>query len=148
MSTICCSSPLQDGGNTSSEGSNETEGFDGEIGFKRCVPFSTNIRARSEISPIRMAPANIGIQLPTLGLSSATYTFTKLLKLAVALLRKLGVRCILYLDNMLIIAQSKQTLLQQLATAIDLQVSLRFIINLDKSVVKPTYTQSSYWDSF
>jgi hypothetical protein len=74
------------------------------------------------------------------GLSSAPYTFTKLLKPAVALLRKLGVRCILYLDDMLIMAQSKQTLLQQLATAIDQLVSLGFIINLDKSVVEPAHT--------
>ena len=72
------------------------------------------------------------------GLSSAPYTFTKLLKPAVALLRKLGIRCILYLDDMLIMAQSKTALLEHLAMAIDLLVSLGFIINLDKSVIKPT----------
>ena len=73
------------------------------------------------------------------GLNSAPYTFTKLLKPAVALLRRLGIRCILYLDDMLIMAQSKSTLLEHLATAVDLLVSLGFIINLDKSVVKPTH---------
>ena len=72
------------------------------------------------------------------GLNSAPYTFTKLLKPAVALLRKLGIRCILYLDDMLIMAQSKRALLGHLATAINPLVSLGFIINLDKSVIKPT----------
>ena len=72
------------------------------------------------------------------GLNSSPCTFTKLLKPAVALLRKLGIWCILYLDNMLIMVQSKRALLGHLATAIDLLVSLGFIINLEKSVIKPT----------
>lgn len=45
----------------------------------------------------------------------------------------------MYPDNMLIIAQSRQTPLKQLATAIDLLVSLGFVINLEKSVVRPTH---------
>ena len=53
-------------------------------------------------------------------LRSAPHAFTKLLKPIVALLRKLGIRCILYLDDMLIMSQSRVDLQSQLATAIDL----------------------------
>ena len=72
------------------------------------------------------------------GLRSAPHAFTKLLKPVVALLRKLVIRCILYLDDMLIMAQSKQDLQSHLATAIELLTLLGFIINTKKSVFKPT----------
>lgn len=62
-------------------------------------------------------------------LSSVPYVFTKLLKPVGAVLRKLGSRCVLYLDDMLIMAQSKERLRSYLATASELLVSLGFIIN-------------------
>lgn len=45
------------------------------------------------------------------GLSNTPYAFTMLIKPVVALLRKLGIRAILYLDDMLIIAQKKEELI-------------------------------------
>ena len=71
------------------------------------------------------------------GLQSAPHTFTKLLKSAVALLRRLGIRCILYLDDKLIMSKSKENLLSYLGTAIELLILLGFIINTKKSVFKP-----------
>lgn len=71
------------------------------------------------------------------GLRSAPYVFTKILKPVIALLRKLGIRCILYLDDMLILAQSKRELLSNLATALELLILLGFIINTKKSVFTP-----------
>ena len=61
------------------------------------------------------------------GLRSAPHKFTKLLKPIVALLRKLGIRCILYLDDILIMSQSRMDLQSQLATAIELLILLGFI---------------------
>ena len=72
------------------------------------------------------------------GLSSAPYVFTKLLKPVVTVLRKLGIRCVLYLDDMLIMAQSKERLRSYLATAVELLVSLGFIINTKKSIFSPS----------
>ena len=68
------------------------------------------------------------------GLSSAPCTFTKLMKPVVSALRKLGTRLVLYLDDMLIMAQSK---VQQLASVLKLLVGLGFIVNTKKSVLSP-----------
>ena len=72
------------------------------------------------------------------GLSSAPYVFTKLLKPAVAILRRLGIRVVLYLDDMLIMANSKEEARLHLATAMHLLTALGFILNLNKSVSTPT----------
>lgn len=53
-------------------------------------------------------------------------------------LRKLGIRSILYLDDTLIMARSKEEARRHLATAMELLVALGFIINLKKSTLSPT----------
>jgi len=72
------------------------------------------------------------------GLSSAPQTFTKLLKPVVCTLRRLGVRLILYLDDMLIMSQSRHEIRAHLATTMELLCALGFIINMKKSVFTPT----------
>lgn len=72
------------------------------------------------------------------GLSSAPCVFTKLLKPVVSTLRKLGIRLVLYLDDMLIMAKHREEAKSHLATIMDLLLSLGFIINLKKSVLSPT----------
>ena len=71
-------------------------------------------------------------------LSSAPCVFTKLLKPAVATMHRLGMRLVLYLDDMLILAQTIQMTRECLATALELLLSLGFVINLKKSVLSPT----------
>lgn len=68
------------------------------------------------------------------GLSSAPYIFTKLMKPVVAILRKLGIRVILY---MLIMAPTKEEVRKHLATALELLIALGFVINTKKSVTRP-----------
>ncbi len=72
------------------------------------------------------------------GLSSAPYTFTKLLKPAVATLRRLAIRTVLYLDDMLLMARSKEEARMHLATALELLIALGFIVNTRKSIFSPT----------
>ena len=50
------------------------------------------------------------------GLASAPRTFTKIMKPVVAILRNLGIQLIIYLDDLLIIADSEQTARLHLAT--------------------------------
>ena len=71
------------------------------------------------------------------GLSSAPYT-SKLMKPVVSTLRKLGIKSILYLDDMLIMARSKEEARKYLATAMELLVALGFIVNLKKSTLTLT----------
>ena len=61
----------------------------------------------------------------------------KLLKPVVAILRRLGIRVVLYLDDMLIMASSREEAQTHLATAMHLLTPLE-ILNLDKSVLTPT----------
>ena len=85
------------------------------------------------------------LQFQTLpfGLSTAPFTFTKLTKPAIRVLRQVGVRIVVYLDDMLLTAQSEYQLLQDVATTMWLLVALGFIINLPKSVLMPS-TQLEY----
>lgn len=72
------------------------------------------------------------------GLSSAPYTFTKLMKPVVSALRRLGIHLILYRDDMLIMGENKRKLQGHLASALMLLIALGFIVNLKKSIVTPT----------
>ena len=72
------------------------------------------------------------------GLSCAPRVFTKLMKPVIAHLRSQGIRLIIYLDDMLIVADTSKQLQQHLQTATSLLTDLGFLINTDKSVLQPT----------
>ena len=72
------------------------------------------------------------------GLCTAPFTFTKLTKPLVQFLRRVGIHILIYLDDMLLSAQSKQQLLEHLSTVIWLLASLGFVINVPKSVLTPS----------
>lgn len=71
------------------------------------------------------------------GLRSAPRVFTNILKPVMALLRRQGIRTIIFLDDMIIMAQSKEELLQQIEEIIQLWQLLGFIINWEKSQLNP-----------
>ncbi|XP_044146965.1 uncharacterized protein LOC122935270 [Bufo gargarizans] len=71
------------------------------------------------------------------GLSSAPWCFTKLMRPVVAWLRSRGIRLIIYLDDILLLAQDRQTLLSHLELTSSLLTGLGFLINYDKSVLTP-----------
>ena len=77
-------------------------------------------------------------QVLPFGLNSAPCTFTKLTKPVVSVLRRLGVRVIIYLDDMLLMAKSAQEASAHLRAAIEILVALGFVINLKKSVFQPS----------
>ena len=72
------------------------------------------------------------------GLASAPRVFMKLMKPVVALLRQQGIRLIIYLDDILIMAESSNLELHQAASALNLLESLGFIVNYEKSHLVPT----------
>ena len=72
------------------------------------------------------------------GLSSAPWVFTKTLKPVAALLREMGVRMVIYIDDILIMAESMELARQQVAALIYLLECLGFVIHKDKkSVLTP-----------
>ena len=71
------------------------------------------------------------------GLSSAPRIFTKLLKTPISLLRRMNIRIIIYLDDMLIIGSCIKELMQSRDTVIYLLQHLGFVVNWEKSLLCP-----------
>lgn len=72
------------------------------------------------------------------GLSCAPRVFTKVLKPVVAYLRERGVRLIIYIDDILIMAPSERLATNHLLLTLDLLEILGFLINYPKCVLHPT----------
>ncbi|XP_059352815.1 uncharacterized protein LOC132088282 [Daphnia carinata] len=72
------------------------------------------------------------------GLAPAPRVFTKLLKVVMAVLRREGIRLVVYLDDILIMNASKEGLRTDIERVVGLIQSLGFLLNWSKSVLKPT----------
>ena len=71
------------------------------------------------------------------GLSCAPWVFTKITKAVTAVLREMGIRLIIYIDDMLIIAESETLLKDHIQGIIYLLENLGFVINFPKSLLEP-----------
>ena len=71
------------------------------------------------------------------GLATAPRVFTKLMKPVVAALRQRGIRLIIYLEDILIMIESYDLALQHAASALNFLEGLGFIVNYQKSQLKP-----------
>ena len=80
----------------------------------------------------------MAVQGASIRLSSAPLTFTKITKPVVSTLRRLGIRMSLYLDDMLLMADSVQEARAHLRAAIEILVALGFVINMGKSTFQPS----------
>ena len=74
------------------------------------------------------------------GLSCAPWVFTKITKAAVSVLREMGIRLIIYIDDILVMAESETLLKDHIAGIIYLLENLGFVINFPKSLLEPTKT--------
>ena len=74
------------------------------------------------------------------GLSSAPRVFTKILKPVISLLRRNGIRLLIYLDDFLIVNSSQDGLISDIRTVTHILESLGFIINVKKSILEPTHS--------
>ncbi|XP_056373902.1 uncharacterized protein LOC130267762 [Hyla sarda] len=71
------------------------------------------------------------------GLSSAPWCFTKLMRPVMAVLRSRGVRLIIYLDDILIMARTRDQILLHVHWAVSLLEELGFLLNEKKSILIP-----------
>jgi Reverse transcriptase (RNA-dependent DNA polymerase) len=72
------------------------------------------------------------------GLSPAPRLFTKLLKPVVSALRRTGIRLVIYLDDIIVMNESREGVISDVTAAINLLISLGFLINWEKSVLLPS----------
>lgn len=77
------------------------------------------------------------------GLSLAPRTFTKVLRPVVGYLRSKGVRCLIYLDDILIMALSREESIQHTQLVVDILHRLGFSVNFPKSQLTPA-TQADF----
>lgn len=73
------------------------------------------------------------------GLASSPRIFTKLMKPVVAILRRTGIRLIVYLGDILFMNQTPAGLQKDMATVLHLQ-NLGFVVNMEKSQFAPSQT--------
>lgn len=73
------------------------------------------------------------------GIAIAPRVFTKIMKIPIAILRRLGIRLVIYLDDILIMNQSLTGIQSDLSTAVYLLENLGFLINQEKSVLVPSH---------
>ena len=74
------------------------------------------------------------------GLSCAPWVFTKVMKPISIFLRSMGVRMIVYIDDILLMGDSPNQVESHLQALVFLLTNLGFIINLPKSITIPTQT--------
>ena len=74
----------------------------------------------------------------TFGLATAPRTFTKLLRPVAVEMRRKGVRLIMYLDDTLVMAQTRESLKEHLSQMASVLQSLGFTLNQQKCVWEPT----------
>ena len=72
------------------------------------------------------------------GLSSAPWIFTKTMRPVAAKLRELGIRLVIYLDDILVIANSQDQATDHTSTLIYTLENLGFIVHPEKSMTQPT----------
>lgn len=74
------------------------------------------------------------------GLAAGPRLFTKVMKPIIAFLRRLGIRLVIYLDDILLLNQTKEGLMKDRDSLIWLLHNLGWLINWKKSVLEPTQT--------
>ncbi len=99
---------FQNGRHSSSPRSASASGLAGENRFERCVLRDPNLDGSQEIPSIFLEGFSPGICMPPFGLAVAPDSSQKCWKPVVALLRRSAIRLIIYLDDLLIMNQSKE----------------------------------------
>ena len=100
-----------------------------------CVPMA---KQHQKYLKFRWGEKLYQFQCLPFGLASAPRDFTKVMKPIVGLLRGLGVRMVVYLDDILLINQDPEILQREGKTLCHLLERLGFIVNMKKSVLVPS----------
>lgn len=91
----------------------------------------------SEISSVFIQQPTFPISMPPIGILSAPRTFTKTLLPVIAFLRRKGLRLHHYLDDILLLADSREALIHHRGELITTLQNFRWLINWGKSNLQP-----------
>ena len=107
---------------------------------EECTLCNSPVSEIQEVFQIPVEGPSIRVLFPLIWTFPAPLAFTKLLKGPISLLRKLHVRIIIYLDDMLLLASSLEDLLLAGDILIFILQHLGFLIGIKKSYLEPTLT--------
>ena len=135
---VCAKRTFQDGGYPHSKGPPETRRLASQSRLEGCL-FSVPIDYQHR-KFLRFIFKRKTYQFNCLpfGMSSAPWVFTKTLKPVLAVLRERGVRLIAYVDDILILAESRDLIQDQVTGMLYLLECLGFIVDRKKSILNPT----------
>ena len=128
---------FQNGRPTCSAGSPPERGLDVQNRLKGCIFCASYIQGASSAPTLPLENKGIPVACLPFGLSTAPWVFTKVLRPVIGWLRQKGVRCMIYLDDLLIMAKCKQEAANQCRAVTQLLESLEFLVNYTKSQVQP-----------
>ncbi|CAB4006993.1 Hypothetical predicted protein [Paramuricea clavata] len=111
---------FQDGGHPHVKGSIKEGRFSRENRPQGCLPDSANLEEPPKISSVSLEGHRAGVCMPSFRLATAPRVFTKLMKPVVGALRQRGIRLIIYLDDILIMAESHDLALHHAAPTLNL----------------------------
>ena len=131
-------SSLQNGRLAFAEGHAERERLHVQDRPEGCLLFCSTASKTSEVHPVLLGRSVIRISMSIFWPGTSSKNFIKLLKIPIAILRKINIQIIAYLDDMLLMSQTIEGLNMARDTLIFLLQQLGFIINLKKSVLLAT----------
>ena len=117
----------------------ETRGLVGKNRSQRCLSGDPNPPDTQRLPQVSIRWQNIPLRMPAIRTILSALGLHKTLKPALALLCARGVRLIAYIDDILVLAESKELLLNHLEGMSFLLEYLGFIICTEKSVMIPNH---------
>ena len=132
---ICEIRAFQNGAATYSQGYRMTEWPSGP---ERCLFYGPNSPPTSKPAPLQVEGRTYQFHCPRCSLCTAPRVFTTILKQCIKMLRSLGIRLVIYMDDMLLMASSKQTLMEHVQLTMYLLENLGFNINSKKPILSPS----------
>ena len=127
---------LQNGGNGDTQRVAEGQQLDGEGGSERCLRTS-----RSPHQPLlrfMVGQEHYQFTYLPLGLSCASWVFTKVMKPVTIFLQSMRVHMIVYIDDIMLMGESPNQVESHLEALVYILTGLGFVINIPKSVMIPS----------
>ena len=106
-----------------------------QAGYERCLFFSSTASVMKELCSVSWSGNLCEFLYLCFGLGPAPRIFTKLLKIPMSVLRRINIRIVIYLDDILIMGQTMKVSCPD--TVIFLLQHLGFALNLEKSILNP-----------